>query len=172
MLDDLIIKLISVSGSQVDLLFGLLQHVVAVPTRDRDESDGLGIISDFLDECRRLLHNFIEPIFAPLKTIVRDDLLAYGAGGTHLGGIHLVDSHDQLPYTESVGQKSMLASLAILGNTSFELTSTTGNDENGTISLRGTSNHIFNEITVTGGIDDLCCDDLEKGLQKFKKRRD
>ena len=49
----------------------------------------------------------------------------------------------------------MLAGLAIFRDTSLELTSTTGDDEDSTISLGGTSDHVFNEITVTRGIDDL-----------------
>ena len=48
----------------------------------------------------------------------------------------------------------MLTGLAILGDTSLELTSTGGNDENGAVSLRGTSDHVLDEVTVTGGIND------------------
>jgi hypothetical protein len=46
----------------------------------------------------------------------------------------------------------VLTSLAILGDTSFELTSAGGNDKNGAVSLGGTSNHVLNEITMSGGI--------------------
>lgn len=49
----------------------------------------------------------------------------------------------------------MLASLAILGDTSFEFTSTGSNDENSAVSLGGTGNHVLDEVTVAGGIDDL-----------------
>jgi len=45
--------------------------------------------------------------------------------------------------------------LAILGDTSFELTSATSNDKNGTIGLGSTSDHVLNEITMTRGIDHL-----------------
>lgn len=37
----------------------------------------------------------------------------------------------------------MLTGLAILGDTSLEFTSTTGNDENGAVGLGGTSNHVW-----------------------------
>ena len=47
----------------------------------------------------------------------------------------------------------MLTGLAILGDTSLELTSTGGDDENSTIGLGGTSNHVLDEITVTGSIN-------------------
>ena len=49
----------------------------------------------------------------------------------------------------------MLAGLTILGNASLELTSTTSNDENGTVGLGSTRNHVFDEITMARGVDDL-----------------
>ena len=49
----------------------------------------------------------------------------------------------------------MLAGLAILRDTSLELTGTTSNDEDGAVSLGGTSDHVLDEVTVSGGIDDL-----------------
>ena len=49
----------------------------------------------------------------------------------------------------------MLASLAILGDTSLELTGTSGDDEDSAVSLRGTSDHVLDEVTVAGGVDDL-----------------
>lgn len=72
-----------------------------------------------------------------------------------LGGVHLVDGDDELTDTEGEGEESVLAGLAILGDTSLELTSTTSNDEDSTISLGSTGNHVFDEITVSWGIDDL-----------------
>ena len=78
----------------------------------------------------------------------------------YLGGVHLVDGDDELPDTEGEGEKRVLASLAILGDTSLELTGTTGDDEDGAVSLRGTGDHVLDEVTVTGGVDDL--DKMEK----------
>lgn len=49
----------------------------------------------------------------------------------------------------------MLASLTVLGDTGLELTSTTGDDEDGTVSLGGTSDHVLDEVTVTGSVNDL-----------------
>src|SRR4051812_44826184 len=48
----------------------------------------------------------------------------------------------------------MLTGLSILGNSSFKTTRSGINDENSTISLGGTSNHVLNEIPVAGGIND------------------
>ncbi len=73
----------------------------------------------------------------------------------YLGGIHLVDRDDKLPDTEGEGEEGVLASLAILRDTSLKLTGTTGDDENGTVSLRGTCDHVLDKVTVSGGINDL-----------------
>jgi hypothetical protein len=54
---------------QSNLLDGLLQHVVAVPARDGNERDLLGVVADLLDEARRLLDNFVETVLAPLQMI-------------------------------------------------------------------------------------------------------
>ena len=74
---------------------------------------------------------------------------------TNLGGVHLVDGNDELPDTEGEGKESVLAGLAIFGDTSLELTGTSGDDEDSAVSLRGTSDHVLDEVTVTGGIDNL-----------------
>ena len=54
-------------GLHRDVLGGLLQHVVAVPARDGDESDSLGVVADLLDEGGRLLDDFVEAVLAPLN---------------------------------------------------------------------------------------------------------
>ena len=47
-------------------LGGLLQHVVSVPSRDGDEGDGLGIVTDLLDEVGGFFDDFVETLLAPL----------------------------------------------------------------------------------------------------------
>ena len=74
---------------------------------------------------------------------------------TDLGGVHLVDGDNELTDTEGEGEKSVLAGLAILGDTSLELTGTSGDDEDSAVSLRGTSDHVLDEVTVAGGVNDL-----------------
>jgi hypothetical protein len=56
-----------------------------------------------------------------------DDFLESGLGP--LGGVHLVDGNDELFDTKSVSEQSVLTGLSILGNTSFELTDTSGDDD-------------------------------------------
>ena len=74
---------------------------------------------------------------------------------TNLGGVHLVDGDDELTHTEGEGEEGVLAGLAVLGDTSLELTGTAGDDEDGAVSLRGTGDHVLDEVTVSWGVDDL-----------------
>lgn len=117
-------------------VLGLLQHVVTVPTRDRDEGDSLGVVTDLLDETVGLLDDFVESVLGPLA------------------GVHLVASNNELPDTEGEGEKGVLSGLTVLGDTSLELTDTGGNDKDGTVSLGGTSDHVLDEVSVTGGVND------------------
>ena len=114
---------------------GNLNHVITVPTRDGNEGNSLGVVTDLLDEVGGLLDDLVETILRPLN------------------GVHLVDGNNELLNTEGESKKGVLTSLTILGDTSLELTNTTGNDENSTISLGSTSNHVLDEITVTGSIN-------------------
>ena len=115
---------------------GGVDHVVAVETGDGDEGDGLGVVADLLDEAGGLL----------------DDLLVTSLG--IVGSVHLVDGDDELTNTQGVGEQSVLTGLAILGDTSLELTSTGSDNENSAVGLGGTSDHVLDEVTVTGGIND------------------
>tara|TARA_R110002003_G_scaffold20_5_gene1091 strand:- start:1304 stop:2554 length:1251 start_codon:yes stop_codon:yes gene_type:complete len=114
---------------------GNVDHVVAVEAGDGDEGDVLGVVADLLDEVGRLLDDLLVTVLGPL------------------GGVHLVDGDDELLDTESVGEQSVLTSLTILGDTSLELTSTGSDDENSAVSLGGTSDHVLDEITMTGGVN-------------------
>jgi len=49
----------------------------------------------------------------------------------------------------------MLSGLTVLGDTGLELTGTGGDDEDSTVGLRGTGDHVFDEVTVSRGINDL-----------------
>lgn len=117
---------------------GGLKHVVTVETGDGDEGNGLGVVADLLDEVGGFLDNFVVTILGPLA------------------GVHLVEGNDELLDTEGESKQSVLTGLAILGDTSLELTSTGGNDEDSAVSLGGTSDHVLDEVTVTGGILRLC----------------
>merc|ERR1712147_283480 len=89
---------------------GWLDHVVTVPAGDGDEGDGLGVVADLLDVVGDLAGDFLE-------TLLRV---------WWLGGVHLIDTNDQLLDTEGEGQQGVLTSLAILGDTGLELANTSG----------------------------------------------
>ena len=89
------------------------------------------------------------------KQRVRLEFKSIQAPESYLGSVHLVDGDDELPDTESVGEECVLTSLAFLGNTSFEFTETTGDDEDSTISLRGSGDHVFDKVTMSRGVNDL-----------------
>ena len=114
----------------------IVNHVVAVEARDGDEWHGLWVVADFLDKIGCLLDDFVKASLGPL------------------GSVHLVDSDNDLPHTKGVGKKGVFTSLAILGDTSFKLTSTSSNDENSAVSLGGTCDHILDEVTVARGVND------------------
>jgi hypothetical protein len=120
----------------MDSLGGLLEHVVTVPARDGDEGNRLGVVADLLDEVGRLLDDFVETVLGPLA------------------GVHLVASNDELPDTEGEGEEGVLAGLAVLGDTSLELADTGGDDEDGAVGLRGTGDHVLDEVTVTRSVND------------------
>jgi hypothetical protein len=52
--------------------------------------------------------------------------------------IKLVDGHDNLTHAQTSGEKNMFSRLASSLKTSFELTSRSINDQQGTVGLRGT----------------------------------
>ena len=74
---------------------------------------------------------------------------------TCLGSVHLVDGDDELTHTKGESKESVLASLPILGDTGFEFTGATSNDEDSAVSLGGTSNHVLDEVTMPRSINDL-----------------
>ena len=69
--------------------------------------------TDFLDKVGGFLDDFVESGLGPL------------------GGIHLVDGNDELFDTKSVSEQSVLTGLSVLGDTGFELTDTSGDDDYG-----------------------------------------
>ena len=113
---------------------GLVNHVVAVEARDRNERNSLGVIADLLDEVGCFLDDLLVTVARPL------------------GSVHLVDGNNELPDTEGEGKECMLASLSILGDTSFEFTSTGGDNEDSAVGLGSTSDHVLDKVTVTRGI--------------------
>lgn len=124
---------------------GVVNHVVTVEARDWHEGDSLWVVSDLLDEVGCLLDDLVESVLGPF------------------GGVHLVDSDNELLDTQGIGQESVLSGLTILGDTSLELTSTGSDNEDSAVSLGGTGNHVLDEVSVTWGVDDS--DHVSWGLE-------
>eukprot|EP01017_Pseudomicrothorax_dubius_P036886 TRINITY_DN5337_c0_g1_i1.p1 TRINITY_DN5337_c0_g1~~TRINITY_DN5337_c0_g1_i1.p1 ORF type:complete len:181 (+),score=24.21 TRINITY_DN5337_c0_g1_i1:84-545(+) len=51
-------------------------------------------------------------------------------------------------------EEGVLSGLSFLGDTSLELSLGSSDHEDGAISLRGSSDHVLDEISVSGGVDD------------------
>merc|ERR1712216_772541 len=100
----------------------LADHVVTVEARDGDEEDLLHVVPSLGEEVGHLLL----------------DLLVAGLRVRGLGVVHLVHGNAHLLDTEGVGEESVLAGLALLGDTGLELT----------------GNHVLDEVAVARGIDD------------------
>ena len=67
---------------------------------------------------------------------------------------YLVTATDHLPDTKGEGEEGVLTGLAILGNTGLKTTSGGIDDENGTIGLGGSGDHVLDEITMARSVDD------------------
>jgi len=117
---------------------GSFDHVITVPSGDWDEGYGLRVVADFLD----VVGNFFDDFFVSVLAVF------------WLSVVHLVDSNDELLDTEGESEESMFSGLTVLSDTSFELTNTSGDNEDGAIGLRSTGDHVLDEISVTWGIDD------------------
>ena len=100
-------------------LLGGVDHIVSVPAGDGHKWNGGGVVANLLDKAGNFLANLLKP----------------GLAVGRLGGIHLVSGHDELLDPEGVGEQGVLPGLAVLGDTSLELSSTGGDDEDSAVSL-------------------------------------
>merc|ERR1740129_1226163 len=67
---------------------------------------------------------------------------------------HVLGGHDELLHPEGVGEQGVLPGLAVLGDAGLELSGSRGDDEHSAISLGGSSDHVLDEVTMSGGIND------------------
>jgi len=126
-------------GSLVPVhVVGLLDHVVASPAGDGDEADLLDVVADLLEVSGEFLLDLVVAVFGVLDGF----------------GVHLVAGDDHLLDTEGEGEESVFTGLTFLGVTGFETTGGGVDDEDGSVGLRGTGDHVLDEITVSGGVDD------------------
>ena len=128
---------------------GLLDEVITAPSGDRDDGNGVGDVvllpADLLKHVAHLIANF-------------DVAVLLVAGGI---AIHLVNTDGELLDTEQVNETGVLAGLT-LDLTGLVVTTLDGGDEvtiggnhqTGNIGLGSAGNHVLNEITMAGGIND------------------
>jgi hypothetical protein len=114
----------------------LLEHVITDPTGDGDEADLGGLVTNLLQVGRHLL---LDIVVTSLGVVTR---------------VHLVKGNDHLLDTKGESKKSVLTGLTLSGPTTLESTGGGVDDEDGNISLRGSSDHVLDEITMSGGIND------------------
>merc|ERR1719367_1499450 len=119
-------------------LVGGIDHVVSMPSRDGDEGNSNWVVSDLLDEVGNFLLDLLKP----------------GLAVGRLGGVHLVTGNDELLDTKGVGKESVFSGLSVLGNTGLELSSSGGDDQDSTVSLRSSSDHVLDEVTMSRSIND------------------
>ena len=117
---------------------GLLDHVVASPAGDGDEADLLDVVADLLEVSGELLLDLVVAVFGVLDGF----------------GVHLVAGDDHLLDTEGEGEEGVFTGLTFLGVTGFETTSSGVDDEDGGVGLRSTGDHVLDEVTVSGGVND------------------
>jgi hypothetical protein len=117
---------------------GGLKHVVSVESGNWHEWNGVWVVSDLLDEAGDLSLDLSE---ASLRE-------------WWFGGVHLVASDDELLHSKGLGKKSVFTGLSVLGDSGLELSGTTSDNQHGTIGLRGSCDHVLDEITMSRGVDD------------------
>lgn len=115
-----------------------IDHVITEPSRNGDEWNLVGVITDLLE----------------VSTDFLLDFFISGLGIVDGLFVDLVGTNDHLFDTQSEGQKSMFSSLTVLGDTSFEFTLWGGDHKNGNIGLGSTGDHVLDEISMSWGIND------------------
>jgi len=133
-----------------------LKHVVASPARDGNEWNIVSLPANALEELRNGVLDLLVALLRPVDGL----------------RIHLVDNDDHLLDSEGEGKESMLTGLALLINTSLELTLTSGNDEEGNIGLGRASDHVLDEVTVSRGINNRELELLGRELPEGNIDRD
>jgi len=113
-------------------------HVISNPTGYGDEWNLVWVVPDLL----QVVSDFFLDFFVSLLVVV--DWFV----------VHLVHANNDLFDSHGEGQECVFSGLSVLGNTSFEFSSTWGDNEDSNISLWGSSDHVLDEISVTWGIND------------------
>jgi hypothetical protein len=140
---DDVVQSLNHGGALVPLhLVGTLDHVITVPAGDGDEGDELLLV-------------LVLELVTALGEVLLQLVLDFGVTGLAVVDglvIHLVDADNHLLDTEGESEQSVLLGLTVGTITGLELTLSTSNHQDGAVSLRGTGNHVLDEVTVARGI--------------------
>jgi len=115
---------------------GSLGEVFSFQSGIRNELDLLFLESSFGQESSGFLDDVVESFLGPVLSV------------------HFVDGDDHLSDSESVGQKGVFSGLSFGGNSGFEFFGGSGDDQNGDVGLGGSGDHVFDEVSVSRGVDD------------------
>jgi len=124
-------------------LIGLVNKVVSVESRVRNEGDLLGLEADHLKHLLELFLDLIETALVPSA------------------GVHLVDANNDLLNSEKVEKTGMLTGLSLLnsglgislGDGGLETSLFGGHKKKTNISGGGSGDHVLDVILVAGSID-------------------
>jgi len=116
-------------------------EVIAGPTGGGDEEVVEFNVEFALDH----LEDVLDVGFDFLKAVL-------GPGGRSV--IHLVDANDELGDAEGGGEDGVFDGLAAAADTSFELALASRDGEDSGVGLGGAGDHVFDEVTMAGGVDD------------------
>mmetsp|Transcript_4231 Transcript_4231/g.5885 ORF Transcript_4231/g.5885 Transcript_4231/m.5885 type:complete len:203 (-) Transcript_4231:400-1008(-) len=116
---------------------GFVNHVISLPSRNGNKWNLDGLVSNLFEVSTDLRLDLIVTAFVILNGLV----------------VHLVTGNNHLLDSKSEGKKGVLTCLSILGDTSLETTLRRVDNKNGNICLRCSGNHVFNEITMSWGIN-------------------
>jgi hypothetical protein len=112
---------------------GLFNHVVSLPSGDRNERDLHWLVTNLLEVGADFSLNFFVTVLLVLDCLV----------------VHLIHGDNHLLDSKSVSEGGVLAGLSILGDTSLETSLGRVDNKNGDIGLGSSGNHILDEITVS-----------------------
>lgn len=112
-------------------------HVISLETGNRDEFNDISFETSFFQERSDFSFDFQISGFRKVNGFL----------------VHFVHADDDLFDSKSEGEESVFFGLSVFGDTGFEFSLGGGNHEDSTIGLRGSGNHVFDEISMSGGIN-------------------
>lgn len=112
-----------------------LYEVFTQPSRYWNKGNFIWIVTNLFNEEGYFIDNLIEPILGSINLV------------------HFVDTNDELLDPKSECEKNVVPGLSLFRNTCFELSFRGCDNEDGTIGLDSTIDHVLNESSVPWDVD-------------------